>query len=245
MARAAELRRRIQEADETVSDWDLRDLWDEVRFELNKVRLFGDLATTAFFEASKPRERTVKRDEYAGAVFAGDFKNYREEIEQRRRESPPLAPFHWEIEFPEVFDRTPPATAADAAGRPGFDAIVGNPPFAGKNTVAAANVAGYSDWLKQVHAKSHGNADLVAHFFRRAFALLRRDGTFGRAPGARRRAPPTATSLAPAPGAPYGRSKLAAEPSSSRATQSSSRPRWGDADAYRGVSPVRFVLWQV
>ena len=47
------------------------------------------------------------------------------------------------------------------------------PPFAGKNTVAAANVAGYPDWLKQVHEESHGNADLVAHFFRRAFGLLR------------------------------------------------------------------------
>ena len=179
VARVAELRRRIQEADETVSDWNLRDLWNEVRCELEKVRLFGDLAITAFFEAGKSTERKAKRDEYAGAVFAGDFKNYREKIEQRRREDPPLAPFHWEIEFPEVFDRTPPTTAADAAGRPGFDAIVGNPPFAGKNTVAAANVARYPNWLKHAHAKSHGNADLVAHFFRRAFALLRRDGTFG------------------------------------------------------------------
>ena len=52
---------------------------------------------------------------------------------------------------------------------PGFDSVVGNPPFAGKNTVAAANVAGYPDWLKQVHEESHGNVDLVAHFFRRAF----------------------------------------------------------------------------
>ena len=56
---------------------------------------------------------------------------------------------------------------------PGFDAVVGNPPFAGKNTVAAAHAAGYPDWLKQLHAESHGNSDLVAHFFRRAFNLLR------------------------------------------------------------------------
>ena len=40
----------------------------------------------------------------------------------------PLRPFHWELEFPEVF----------AGDNPGFDAIVGNPPFAGKNTIAAA-----------------------------------------------------------------------------------------------------------
>ena len=36
----------------------------------------------------------------------------------------PVVPFHWEIEFPEVFDRE----------NPGFDAFVGNPPFVGKNT---------------------------------------------------------------------------------------------------------------
>ena len=80
----------------------------------------------------------------------------------------PLRPF-WEIEFPEVFDRE----------NPGFDAFVGNPPFAGKNAVAAGNVGGYPDWLKTRHEQSHGNADLVAHFFRRAFGLVRPGGTFG------------------------------------------------------------------
>jgi hypothetical protein len=60
----------------------------------------------------------------------------------------------------------------------GFDAIVGNPPFAGKNTISGAR-AGYLDWLKQIHEGSHGNADLVAHFFRRAFDLLRRGGALG------------------------------------------------------------------
>ena len=99
----------------------------------------------------------------------GETPQYRSWIEELRDGEPPLAPFHWEIEFPEVFERE----------NPGFDAIVGNPPFAGKNTVAAANVARYPDWLKQAHAESHGNADLVAHFFRRAFDLVRRNGAFG------------------------------------------------------------------
>ena len=56
---------------------------------------------------------------------------------------------------------------------------MGNPPFSGKNTVAAANVPSYPLWLKELHAESHGNADLVAHFFRRSFDLLRSGGTFG------------------------------------------------------------------
>ena len=183
VARVAELRRRIREADETVSDWDLRDWWDDARFELRKVRLFGDLVIGAFFEGSEPKERKAKREEYAGAVFAGGFAGYQEAIEQRRPRNPPLAPFHWEIEFPEVFERVPGATGQPRSGSMGhsrgFDAIVGNPPFAGKNSVAAGNVAQYLDWLKQVHTETHGNADLVAHFFRRAFDLVREMGVFG------------------------------------------------------------------
>jgi hypothetical protein len=77
-------------------------------------------------------------------------------------------PFHWEIEFPEVFARD----------NPGFDCFVGNPPFAGKNTITDTSGALYLDWLKGIHAEAHGNSDLVAHFFRRAFTLVRRQGTF-------------------------------------------------------------------
>jgi methylase of polypeptide subunit release factors len=80
-----------------------------------------------------------------------------------------IQPFHWEIEFPEVFGRE----------NSGFDAMVGNPPFAGKNTVGASKRDGYLDWLKSLHEESHGNADLVAHFFRRSFNLLRPAGAFG------------------------------------------------------------------
>ena len=38
---------------------------------------------------------------------------------------------------------------------------------------------GYPDWLKEIHDRSHGNADLVAHFYRRAFNLIRDEGAFG------------------------------------------------------------------
>jgi len=81
----------------------------------------------------------------------------------------PIQPFHWEIEFPEVFARE----------NAGFDAIVGNPPFAGKNTIIAGNASAYLPWLQVLHAGAHGNSDLVAHFFLRAFGLLRKGGVFG------------------------------------------------------------------
>ena len=169
LAKASELRRRIREADDSVSEVELRHLCDDARYETDNVRLLGDLALAAFFERSKPKQREDLRRQFADAVQRSEMHRYQGWLEDLRRKEPPLAPFHWEIEFPEVFDRE----------NPGFDAVAGNPPFAGKNTVAAANVAGYPDWLKQVHAESHGNADLVAHFFRRAFGLLRTGGSYG------------------------------------------------------------------
>ena len=83
--------------------------------------------------------------------------------------SPAAVPFHWPLEFPEVFDRD----------NPGFDAVVGNPPFAGKNTTIAVNADHYLDWLQTLHPGAHGNSDLVAHFFRRAYGLLRDGGCLG------------------------------------------------------------------
>ena len=133
------------------------------------MRFFGDLVVAAFFEGEKSKEREAKRTVYANAVVGGEAERYGSWLEEWRHAKQPLAPFHWEIEFPEVFERE----------NPGFDAIVGNPPFAGKNSVIAANVSGYVDWLKNLHEESHGNSDLVAHFFRRAFNIIRQDGAFG------------------------------------------------------------------
>lgn len=169
VARATELRRRIREAGEGVSDFELRDAWDEAQSELRQVRLFGDLVLAAYFDGEKARDREAKRVAYAHAVVAGKAEEHRLWIEERREGEPPLAPFHWDVEFPEVFERE----------WPGFDAIVGNPPFAGKNSAVFGNLVAYADWLKQLHLESHGNADLVAHFFRRSYGLIRHLGHLG------------------------------------------------------------------
>ena len=148
---------------------DVEELWKSAEDELAAVRLYGDLLAAAFFEEAKPAARDRLRREIAGSVSAGEAEDHRSWMETLRAKEPPLAPFHWQVEFPEVFRRE----------NPGFDAFVGNPPFAGKNTVIAGNPGRYLDWLKATHPESHGNADLVAHFFRRAFHLLREDGTLG------------------------------------------------------------------
>ena len=167
LGEVARLRKAIRARGE--EDEGAEELWKTAERELSAVRLYGDLLAAAFFEEAKPAARERRRREIAAHVSAGDAEKHRSWVQTLQDAERPLAPFHWEIEFPEVFRR----------GNPGFDALVGNPPFAGKNTVIAANPKRYLDWLKAAHPESHGNADLVAHFFRRAFGLLREDGTLG------------------------------------------------------------------
>ncbi len=78
-------------------------------------------------------------------------------------------PFHWALEFPEVWERG------------GFDAIVGNPPFQGGTKISGALGRQYRDLSRHMACRSavRGNADLVAYFFLRAARLLRRVGGFG------------------------------------------------------------------
>ena len=137
-----------------------------------QVRLLGDATLAAFFSADRDRAReTARRNLGVSASLAPEqsWPRIRTVAAGMAAGSHPIRPFQWEVEFPEVF----------AAGSGGFDAIVGNPPFAGKNTLINGHRAGYLDWLQTLHDGAHGNADLVAHFFRRAFTLLRPGGCLG------------------------------------------------------------------
>ena len=171
-AKAATERDRIRQAGEGLGDETLRPLLARADRHLGDVRLIGDATVAAFFAADRPKTRQAQRARLLEALDlagSGWQERLKPQVAALRAAEAPIHPFHFEIEFPEVFERA----------NPGFDAIVGNPPFAGKNTIAAASPAFYPDWLKTMHPHSHGNADLVAHFFRRAFALLRADGTLG------------------------------------------------------------------
>ncbi len=167
--RVSQLRKKIQESDPSAETMELRGLWSTAESELVRVRLLGDLLLSAFFEGGNARAREIARSEYSKSILDPDSDDPANPLEDLRYEPKPLASFHWEIEFPEVFERD----------EPGFDGIVGNPPFAGKNSVVGANADGYTDWLRVMHRGSHGNADLAAHFFRRSFSLLREGGNLG------------------------------------------------------------------
>lgn len=141
---------------------------------LNTVREAGDLVIAAFFGAEKDKERKTFRNKYLGLLTESYGKpelliETEKIVNGLRSGERPIAPFHWEIEFPEIFD----------CENPGFDVIVGNPPFLGGQFISGAFSSIYLSYLKSFYTNTDRVTDLVAYFFRKAFRLLRRLGVFG------------------------------------------------------------------
>ena len=78
-------------------------------------------------------------------------------------------PFHWPLEFPEVF----------TGGKGGFDALIGNPPFLGGKKLSAALGDRYLAFLKMITTHTGATTDLCAYFFRRAAQLVGNSAPFG------------------------------------------------------------------
>ena len=174
--RAMEQRRQIREAPDGTSDSLLREKLQAADGFLDQARRYGDLVISAFFAEDNDRKRKERLESLAADLAAqrSEYTVARHDrlgraVSELRTGTYSIAPFHWEIEFPEVFDRS----------NAGFDAFVGNPPFVGGKRISETIGDDYNTWLNQSHDGSNKNADLVAHFFRRAFDLMRNQSSFG------------------------------------------------------------------
>jgi len=144
---------------------------------LSLVKLTGDLVIAAFFSASKERDRIERLNALGRQLVQYTSRQGRiedglpltEAADALRCGEKPIEPFHWEIEFPEVFGRE----------NGGFDAMVGNPPFLGGTRISEVDGMSYFQWLIAQYPPSEHHCDLVAYFLRRSFDILRRGGCFG------------------------------------------------------------------
>lgn len=148
---------------------------------LTDVRDYADYFIGEVFVAGKPTKKTAARLDAAAVegepLLGGDALKAAILKKQTAAnlaydlpvgQTAPRRPFHWAIEFPEVF----------ANG--GFDAICGNPPFMGGKHITGNFGTAYRDYLLFYIADgTRGNADLVAYFYLRAYSLLRNSGDFG------------------------------------------------------------------
>ena len=138
---------------------------------LKDIRLMGDAVIAAFFAEDKQKARERKRAEVESWLGASPLQW--DKLDARaatlKQGAHPLTPFHWEIEFPEVFGRE----------NGGFDAMVGNPPFLGGRRTTSMFGEPYRDWLEANNVDASSNADLCSFFFRRVFDFVRKGGAFG------------------------------------------------------------------
>lgn len=141
---------------------------------LNLVRFAGNLVIVAFFSGGNDKQRKAKREELLQQL-SEYLRTNNMALRPTKAEQGLLSgdkaihPFHWEIEFPEVFGRE----------NGGFDSIIGNPPFMGGTIISNTFGMTYFDFLTSAYPPAGHLCDLVAYFFRRAFELMRDRATLG------------------------------------------------------------------
>ena len=140
----------------------------EADAKMAKAKQAGDLLVYIWFSQEKERARNEARDRYtdrfAEALQHGSPE--RNEMASLRYASSPLAPFHWELEYPEVFSQG------------GFAVFIGNPPFISGGDISGVAGALYLEYL-QSFLGHFGQADVVADFFNRSYLHLNALGTMG------------------------------------------------------------------
>ena len=162
-------------------------LFGEAEAEINRLRFVGDyLIARALADAGKTADLTTEdlmvvsqriEKELVGTITAAEtleMDALKSSTQRMMNLGNPAGqslrkPFHWLLEFPEVF----------LEGE-GFNAIVGNPPFQGGKKITGTVGTDYRTYLVNYVARgAKGVADLCAYFFLNASSLLKSHGRFG------------------------------------------------------------------
>ncbi len=144
--------------------------WEiEILPRLAPYKRVADLWTNTFFDGPLSEEEylAAAKSILVEAEAAAD--SLRESAGRRYLKELDKPYFHWELEFPDVFfntDGSPKTT-------PGFDAVIGNPPY---GPVADAHV---KILLQRLFTATLYQPDLYVAFMERAHVLTRRHGLEG------------------------------------------------------------------
>ncbi len=152
----------------------------EARRKLESVELIADAMIGEVLRCSG-NSRALDTALDTLATMAGDFLNGNEKMgEQIARQArvnlatdlpggkPTRRPFHWSLEFPEVFEQG------------GFNGVAGNPPYLGASKISGTQGVSYKEYLAvYVGFGQRGLADLCVYFILRCCALTRKDGLYG------------------------------------------------------------------
>ncbi|MEG3977257.1 restriction endonuclease [Microcoleus sp. herbarium8] len=139
----------------------------------NDLRDGCDLLVASYFNDLSETEREGLRQTLL-TVFR-DGASVSDRVRQVLPDLEKLRPFHWHLEFPEVF--------LDDSAPKGFAALVGNPPFMGGLKIFTQHGVYYRSFLINYLANGltgvRGTADLCAYFFLQAQKILQFNGSCG------------------------------------------------------------------
>jgi hypothetical protein len=145
----------------------------EAETQLAKLRAAADFLIAAELDCPTDRGWESRRALAASHMQAAWQKDPETFQQLARQELKSRRPFHWPLEFPEVFEEEKEGETA------GFDAFVGNPPFIGNKYWKDRLPEGFQSWAERMIQSSVGKADLIALFLRRAFLHLNLSGKMG------------------------------------------------------------------
>ena len=146
----------------------------EAEAQLGNLRAAADFLAAAELDCPTAQGWETRRAIAASHMQAAWKKDVYEFQRLANTELKGRLPFHWPLEFPELFE------TGENGDRPvGFGAFVGNPPFMGGRQMPARLGFEYCDAIRVLSGGVKGPADLVAYFFRRAFDLSAERGCVG------------------------------------------------------------------
>jgi hypothetical protein len=172
VAHALNARRAIRDAPDDVARAIQEARHRDLETRMHDVHVLGDAVLATFFGSAKDRARKAECEALRAAFEQHADRGWaaaRPLAATMAQYQYPIRPFHWEIEFPEVFTTT----------SQGFDVMVGNPPFVAGSSISGLYSTIYLDWLHFLFAEVKGQADIVTFFFRRAFSLISDGGVLG------------------------------------------------------------------
>jgi hypothetical protein len=157
---------------------------------LAKWKAIADLWCTGWFDHDAPRFSRATFEaliDLASGRYVLSEATANEMLQRGRETARAQRFFHWELEFPEAFY----GGSGDPLTQPGFDAIIGNPPWemvrgdtGGREARAEAARAGaaltrFARSSGVYKAQGDGHANLYQMFVERAVCLLRVGGRLG------------------------------------------------------------------
>lgn len=180
----------LDRPDDTVSDVHAKEAtWRQLTSpmsSLHRWRVAAHIWCARWFaDAGSPAPGEAETRALIDAVTRGDRTLQSSHLERRARDASATADargfFHWPLEFPDVFHEADGHTRT----RPGFDAVIGNPPWEmlrkedGDTEARSRSLLRYVRQSGQYPSCADGHLNLYQAFVDRSLSLVRAGGRIG------------------------------------------------------------------